>query len=63
MREEINIDWLVVATYCEEEYGMPLNTKEGYFVCPECGEPLFIEDWPKHDWEICPICGFEFMEG
>lgn len=17
----------------------------------------------KHDWEVCPICGFEFMEG
>ena len=57
------MDWLVAATYCEEEYGMPLNTKEGYFVCPECSEPLFFEDWPKHDWEICPICGSEFMEG
>ena len=32
-------DWLVAGTYCEEEYGMTLNTEEGYFVCPECGEP------------------------
>ena len=57
------MDWLVAATYCEEEYGISLNTKEGYFVCPECAEPLFIEDWPNHNWETCPICDFEFMEG
>ena len=57
------MDWLVTATYCEEEYGISLNTKEGYFVCPECAEPLLFENWPKHDWETCPICGFEFMEG
>ena len=25
------MDWLVAATYCEEEYGISLNTKEGYF--------------------------------
>lgn len=37
------MDWLVAATYCEEEYGISLNTKEGYFACPECGEPLLFE--------------------
>jgi hypothetical protein len=41
---------------------MTLNTKEGYFVCPECSEPLYEDDWKKHWWETCPICGFEFME-
>ena len=57
------MDWLVAAIYCEEEYGISLNTKEGYFVCPECTEPLYEEDWKNHNWETCPICGFEFMEG
>ena len=57
------MDWLVAGTYCEEVYGTTLDTKEGYFVCPECAEPLYFEDWPKHNWETCPICGFEFMEG
>lgn len=56
------MDWLVAGTYCEDVYGMSLNTKEGYFVCPECGEPLFEADWERHNWETCPICGFEFME-
>lgn len=58
------LTWLEAGTYCEEVYGMTMNTKEGYFVCPECGEPIFEEDWRDHDgWEVCPICGFEFMEG
>lgn len=55
--------WLEVAVMCEELYGVETNMKEGYFVCPECGEPLFCEDWKRHNWETCPICGFEFMEG
>ena len=36
------MDWLVAATYCEEEYGMSLNTKEGYFVCPPRVRRTFI---------------------
>lgn len=57
------MNWLVVGTYCEEEYGTSLNTKEGYFVCPECGELLYEDEWKHHNWETCPICDFEFMEG
>lgn len=55
--------WFEAGVYCEETYGMSLNTAEGYFVCPECGEPLFCEDWKDHDWSKCPICDFDFMEG
>ena len=49
--------WLEASVYCEEVFGMSLNTKEGYFVCPECGEPLYEDDWKRHWWETCPICG------
>ena len=55
--------WLEAGTYCEEVFGMSLNTEEGYFVCPECGEPLYENDWKRHWWETCPICGFEFFYG
>lgn len=54
--------WLEAGTYCEETYGITLNTNEGFFVCPECGEPVWEIDWYDHDWDECPICGFEFME-
>ena len=58
------LGWLEAGTYCEEEFGMRLDTKEGWFVCPECGEPILEEDWVDHDnWEECPICGFNFFEG
>ena len=23
----------------------------------------YEDDWRRHNWETCPICGFEFMEG
>lgn len=53
--------WLEAATYCEEELGTPVNTAEGWFICPDCGEPVYEEDWDRDwDWERCPICGFEF---
>lgn len=56
--------WFEAGGYCEEIYGMTMNTEENYFVCPECGEPVFEEDWIKHDeWDKCPICGFVFEEG
>lgn len=53
--------WHTAGTYCEEVYGVALDTKEGFFICPDCGEPLLVEDWPRHDWDTCPICGFEFF--
>ena len=57
------LTWLEAGTYCEETFGVTLMIKEGFFVCPECGEPIFEEDWRDHDdWETCPICGFEFFE-
>lgn len=56
--------WLEAGAYCEETYGMTLDTNEGYFVCPECGEPIDEADWHEHDeWDVCPICGFNFLEG
>ena len=52
--------WLEAAVLCEELYGVETNMKEGYFVCPECGEMLLSEDWSDYNWETCPICKFEF---
>jgi hypothetical protein len=38
--------------------------EEGFFICPECGEPIYECDWDEHpDWSECPICEWNFMEG
>lgn len=56
--------WHDTATFCEEVYGVALNTKERYFVCPDCFEMICEDDWFDHeDWSECPICGFKFEEG
>lgn len=55
--------WLEAAIMCEELYGAEVNTKEGYFVCPECGEVIYESDWRGYDnWSICPVCEMAFEE-
>ena len=57
-------NWLTAAILCEELFGTPLDIKEGYFICPSCGELIYKCDWEDHDnWEECPICGEVFEEG
>lgn len=56
------LSWLTAAVYCEEVYGVQVDMKEGFFVCPECGELLLCEDWEHHCWESCPICDFNFFD-
>ena len=53
--------WYGMARKCSEDYGSHVDYEEDFFICPECGEPMLVEDWPKHNWDICPICGFEFF--
>ena len=56
-------DWHAAGTYCEEVYGVALDTKERYFVCPCCLEMIYEDDWRDHDdWEVGPICGDYFCD-
>lgn len=58
------LSWLTAAVYCEEVYGVQVDMKEGFFVCPECGELIYECDWDGYgDWDVCPICEWNFMEG
>ena len=54
------MDWLVAGTYCEEEYGMSLNTEEGYFVCPGCGETICFDSSIDPENLTCPACNEKF---
>ena len=56
------LTWLEAAVMCEETYGAHVDMKEGFFICPECGEPLYDIDFPSYYWDECPVCGFEFFE-
>ena len=54
-----------IAKYCETIYGIQYDRDEEFFICPECGEPIYFEDWDdiEENWETCPVCEFSFMEG
>ena len=54
--------WYWAAKIVEEDYGSFVNWEEEYFICPECGEPVYADDWHDNDFShgyICPICELE----
>lgn len=53
--------WFNVANSVSNDYGALVDFDERFFICPECGEPIYEDDWTDVDFEdgtICPICGF-----
>lgn len=57
----MKIDWWEYnAKTIEKEYGNYVNWEERFYICPECGEPVYKSDWDDEtlDEFICPICEF-----
>ncbi len=56
--------WEYVARKVEKEYGAYVDWDERFYICPECGEPIYEADWLDVDFVIpedgveCPICEF-----
>ena len=55
------MNWEKIAHLVEVNYGALVDWKEKCFYCPECGEPIYEEDWEDNDFIfgdlfICPIC-------
>lgn len=49
--------WEEAANYCEETFGSHFDREESFFICPECGEPIYCVDWRDYAWwDTCPIC-------
>ena len=57
--------WEMVARAVEESTGTFVDWDEEYFICPECGEPVYKCDWQESDYTLgqgfngeywCPIC-------
>lgn len=59
-----DIRWIDRAEQVEENYGTLVDYTERFYICPECGEPVYEDDWDMEDFEdrICPICGFYDLE-
>lgn len=51
------------AEMIEDDFGMQYDREENFYVCPECGDPIYfcdlvdLKDYPW--WSCpCPVCGF-----
>lgn len=52
-----------LARLMELTYGVQYDREEGFFICPECAEPIYAEDWSQEDLEEgCPICEFAWFD-
>ena len=54
--------WKQAANIASEVYGCFVDYEEGFFICPECDEPIYACDWQGHDFSTCPVCEFEMEE-
>ena len=50
--------WEEIAFELEKDYGVYVDWDERFFICPECGEPVYECDWDADDLMCCPICDF-----
>ena len=58
--------WEKVARYSNEVYGSYIDWEERFYVCPDCGEPIYEEDYnelgdyyPTYNvGPKCPVCEF-----
>lgn len=53
--------WEKNAHLVETIFGGFVDWDERFYLCPECGEPVYETDWCIEDLMLylCPICEFE----
>lgn len=52
--------WYDNAIAARNLYGVYVDWEDCFYLCPECGEPIYGEDWSEDDLEefLCPVCEF-----
>lgn len=53
--------WVDNAFWLDGENISFVNWEEEFYLCPECGEPIYRHDWTKAELRnfVCPICEWE----
>lgn len=56
--------WENNAKTVEQLYGSFVDWEERFYLCPDCGEPIYECDWFDEDLKemLCPVCGFSEEE-
>ena len=54
--------WEQIARHVRAVCGSFVDWDERFFICPECGEPIYECDWADHDLTTCPVCDFDWLE-
>ena len=56
--------WEEIAKKVAENFGVTVDNECHFFICPECDEPIYEDDWKERDYLkkkkkiwYCPICG------
>ena len=52
--------WMEAAIYCEGTFGVYTSMKEGYFICPACGDVINFDSSIDPENLRCPNCGEKF---
>lgn len=55
------LTWESMAKAVEEVYGVYVDWDEKFFICPECDEPIYAEDYNHFIVDMngdyhCPVC-------
>lgn len=55
-----NIWWKINAKWANTFYKSEVNYDKGFYLCPECGELIYDDDWSEQDLKdfLCPICKY-----
>lgn len=72
-REFAKKKFIEALTYANENFGVEYgegakervskftNIEEAWYICPECGEPIYFDDWAdEENFMRCPICHWNY---